>query len=155
CDHLQHIAESDLQALKDGGTIPTVIPGTSFFLDLDVYAPARMLWDSGLPVALGTDYNAGSCLLPSMQMAMSLAVLKMKMTPQEALTAATVNAAYSLGRGSRLGSIEVGKQADLLVLDTPDWRHLVYRFGVNLVRVIIKNGVTVNTILTSPCGAPV
>ena len=154
CDHLQHIAEGDLQALKDGGTIPTVIPGTSFFLDMDVYAPARTLWDSGLPVALGTDYNAGSCLMPSMQMAMSLAVLKMKMTPQEALVAATINAAYSLGRGDRLGSIEVGKQADMVVLNSSDWRDYIYRFGANAVRAVIKNGIVVNTVLRSPVGAP-
>lgn len=154
CDHLQHIAESDYEALRAGGTIPTVIPGTSFFLDLDVYAPARSLWDAGLPVALGTDYNAGSCLLPSMQMAMSLAVLKMKMTPAEALTAATINAAYSLGRGEKIGSLEKGKQADLLVLQGTDWRKTIYEFGGNAVRAVVKNGVVLNTVLRSPLGAP-
>lgn len=154
CDHLQHIHPDDFPALKAGGTIPTVIPGTSFFLDLDVYAPARTLWDAGLPVALGTDYNAGSCLLPSMQMAMSLAVLKMKMTPAEALTAATVNAAYSLGLGHKVGSIEPGKQADMVVLNTPDWRDAVYRFGTNAVKAVIKKGVVLNTVLRTPIGAP-
>lgn len=154
CDHLQHIHEDDFQALKDGGTIPTVIPGTSFFLALDVYAPARKLWDAGLPVALGTDYNAGSCLLPSMQMAMSLAVLQMKMTPEEALTAATYNAAHSLGWGHKIGSIEPGKQADLVVLNTSSWKDAIYRFGGNAVRAVIKKGVVLNTILRSPLGAP-
>jgi imidazolonepropionase len=154
CDHLQHIHEDDFEALRSGGTIPTVIPGTSFFLDLDVYAPARALWDAGLPVALGTDYNAGSCLLPSMQMAMSLAVLKMKMTPAEALTAATVNAAHSLGLGDKVGSLEVGKQADMLVLNTADWRDCIYQFGANSVRAVVKRGVVLNTILRSPLGAP-
>lgn len=154
CDHLQHIHDDDLPALKEGGTIPTVIPGTSFFLDLDVYAPARKLWDSGLPVALGTDFNAGSCLMPSMQMAMSLAVLKMKMTPEEALTAATLNAAYAVGVGQKVGSLEPGKQADLLVLNTPDWRDSIYRFGANAVRAVVKKGVVLNTILRSPLGAP-
>lgn len=154
CDHLQHISPDDYQALREGNTIPVVIPGTSFFLDLDRYAPARDLWDAGLPVALGTDYNAGSCLLPSMQMAMSLAVLKMKMTPEEALTAATINAACSLGMGDQIGSLQPGKKADLLVLNTPDWRDAIYRFGSNAVRAVVKNGVVLNTILRSPLGAP-
>jgi imidazolonepropionase len=154
CDHLQHIHDDDLPALKQGGTIPTVIPGTSFFLDMDVYAPARKLWDSGLPVALGTDFNAGSCLMPSMQMAMSLAVIKMKMTPEEALTAATLNAAYAVGMGDKIGSLVPGKQADMLVLSTPDWRDAVYRFGGNAVRAVVKKGVVLNTILRSPLGAP-
>ena len=154
CDHLQFLADEDLPALKQGGTIPTVIPGTSFFLDMDVYAPARKLWDSGLPVALGTDFNAGSCLMPSMQMAMSLAVLKMKMTPEEALTAATLNAAYAVGMGPKIGSLVPGKQADMLVLSTPDWRDAIYRFGGNAVRAVVKKGVVLNTILRSPLGAP-
>ncbi len=154
CDHLQHIDPSDFEALKRGGTIPTVLPGTSFFLDLDIYAPARTLWDAGLPVALGTDYNAGSCLLPSMQMAMSLAVLKMKMTPSEALIAATVNAAHAVGLGHRVGSLEPGKQADMVVFNTPDWRDAVYRFGSNSVKAVIKNGIVLNTVLRTPIGAP-
>ena len=154
CDHLQHIHQDDIPALKEGGTIPTVIPGTSFFLDLDVYAPARELWDWGLPVALGTDFNAGSCLLPSMQMAMSLAVLKMKMTPEEALTAATLNAAHAIGMGQTVGSIQPGKKADMLVLNSPDWRDAIYRFGGNAVRAVIKGGVVLNTVLRSPLGAP-
>lgn len=154
CDHLQHISEDDFPALLQGGTIPTVIPGTSFFLNLDVYAPARKLWDAGLPVALGTDYNAGSCLLPSMQMAMSLAVLQMRMSPEEALTAATINAAHSLGLGHKIGSLEPGKQADLVVLNTPNWKDAIYRFGGNAVRAVVKKGVVLNTLLRSPLGAP-
>jgi imidazolonepropionase len=154
CDHLQHLPAEDFPVLKANGTIPVVIPGTSFFLDLAVYAPARAMWDAGLPVALGTDFNAGSCLLESMQMAMSLAVLKMKMTPQEALTAATVNAAHTLGLGQRVGSLEIGKQADILILDCPDFRDAIYRFGGNAVRAVIKRGVVLNTILRSPLGAP-
>lgn len=154
CDHLQEISEADLPHLLESGIIPTVIPGTSFFLDLDVYAPARKLWDYGLPVALGTDFNAGSCLLPSMQMAMSLAVLKMKMTPEEALTAATINAAHAVNRGESVGSLEIGKKADLLVLNAPDWRDAIYRFGGNSVRAVIKNGIVQNTVLQSPLGPP-
>lgn len=154
CDHLQHLASDDFPVLKANGTIPVVIPGTSFFLDLDVYAPARALWDAGLTVALGTDYNAGSCLLESMQMAMSLAVLQMKMTPEEALTAATINAAHTLRMADKVGSLEIGKQADILILDCPDYRDAIYRFGANSVRAVIKKGVVLNTILRSPLGAP-
>ncbi len=154
CDHLQHLSEDDMPFLKENGTIPTVIPGTSFFLDMDRYAPARKLWDAGLPVALGTDFNAGSCLMESMQMAMSLAVLKMKMTPEEALTAATINAACSLGLGDRIGSLEPGKQADMVLLDTSDWRDMIYRFGSNSVRAVVKKGAILNTVLRSPLGAP-
>lgn len=154
CDHLQHLSPDDYPYLREGGTIPVVIPGTSFFLDMDVYAAARDMWDAGLPVALGTDFNAGSCLMESMQMAMSLAVLKMKMTPEEAITAATINAAHSLGLGDRVGSLEPGKQADLLVLNTPRWKDCIYRFGGNAVRAVVKKGVVLNTILRSPLGPP-
>jgi imidazolonepropionase len=154
CDHLQHLPPEDFSVLKANGTIPVVIPGTSFFLDLELYAPARAMWDAGLPVALGTDFNAGSCLLESMQMAMSLAVLKMKMTPEEAIIAATINAAHTLGMGDKVGSLEAGKQADMLILDCADFRDAVYRFGANSVRAVIKKGVVLNTILRSPLGAP-
>ena len=92
--------------------------------------------------------------MPSMQMAMSLAVIKMKMTPEEALTAATLNAAYAVGMGDKIGSLVPGKQADMLVLSTPDWRDAVYRFGGNAVRAVVKKGVVLNTILRSPLGAP-
>ena len=92
--------------------------------------------------------------MPSMQMAMSLAVIKMKMTPEEALTSATINSAYSLGRGEQIGSLEVGKKADLLLLNTPDWKDMIYQFGSNAVRTVIKDGVVLNTILRSPLGAP-
>lgn len=154
CDHLQHLPADDFPVLKDHGTIPIVIPGTSFFLDLADYAPARAMWDANLPVALGTDFNAGSCLLESMSMAMSLAVLKMKMTPEEAMTAATINAAFSLGLGHKIGSLEPGKQADMVLWDGVDFRDILYRFGSNSTRAVIKKGVVLNTILRSPLGAP-
>lgn len=154
-DHLQMLPEDDFATLAENGTIPIMIPGTSFFLDLDVYAPARALIDAGLAVGLGTDFNAGSCMTESMPMSMSLAVIKMKMTPEEALIAATVNAAHSLGLSDQIGSIEKGKKADLLILDSGDWRNLVYHFGVQFVRVVVKDGLAVNTILQSPMGAPI
>lgn len=153
-DHLQHLPEEDFAVLKAAGTIPIMTPGTSFFLGNGRYAPARAMLAADLPLGVGTDFNAGSCLTESMQTAVSLAVLRLKLTPEEALLAATVNAAHSLGRGDRVGSLEVGKRADLLVLDAPDWREWPYHFGVNCVRVVVKNGMAVNTILQSPLGPP-
>lgn len=153
-DHLQKLPQSDFEAIRKSGAIPILTPGTSFFLGLEDYAPARAMIDADLPVALATDYNAGSCQTESMQAIMALAVLKTRMTPSEALVAATVNAAHSLGLGQQIGSLEVGKKADLLVLDLPDFAALPYHFGGNYVRAIIKNGVAVNTILDGPLGDP-
>jgi imidazolonepropionase len=99
--------------------------------------------DADLPVALATDFNAGSNLTSSMAVAMSLAVLRLKLTPAEALVAATVNSAWSLGLGHRVGSLEAGKQADMVVLDTADWKEWPYCYGVNLVRQVYKRGTPV------------
>ncbi|MEW6278789.1 MAG: imidazolonepropionase [Candidatus Eremiobacterota bacterium] len=153
-DHLQWLPDTDFEAIREAGTIPVLTPGTSFFLGHERFAPARALLAADLPVALGTDFNAGSCQTESMQAILSLAVLRLRMTPAEALVAATVNAAHSLGRGDLVGSLEVGKKADLLVLDLPDFAELPYRFGGNYVRAVIKSGVAVNTILDSPLGDP-
>ncbi len=152
-DHLHVLPEEDFEVLLQYGTIPVVLPGTSFFLGKPM-TDLRKMVEAGLPVALGSDYNAGSCMSESLAMTVSLAVLQGKLTPEEALIAATVNAAHSLGLGKKIGSLEVGKQADLLVLDLPSWREWPYHFGVNLVRVVIKKGIAVNTVLTSPLGAP-
>ncbi|GMU54729.1 MAG: imidazolonepropionase [Candidatus Xenobia bacterium] len=153
-DHLQRLPESDFAVIKKSGAIPILTPGTTFFLGLESFAPARAMIDADLPVALATDFNAGSCQTESMQAIISLAVLRTRMTPSEALVAATVNAAHSLGLGSAVGSLEPGKKADLLILDMPDFAELPYRFGGNYVRAIIKSGVAVNTILDSPLGDP-
>ncbi len=153
-DHLQKLPEKDFETIRASGAIPILTPGTSFFLGLSEFAPARAMLEANLPVALGTDFNAGSCQTESMQAIMALAVLKTRMTPAEALVASTVNAAHSLGLGALVGSLEVGKKADLLVLDLPDFAELPYHFGGNYVRAIIKNGVAVNTILDGPLGDP-
>ena len=142
-DHLQFLPDSDYEVLKDAGTIPVMTAGTSFFLGMDRFAPARGLLEADLPVALGSDFNAGSCLSESMQMALSLAVVKLKMSPEEALLAATVNAAHSLGLGTRVGSLEPGKQADMLLLNLSDYREWPYHVGVNMVESVIKKGVTI------------
>lgn len=142
-DHLQNLPASDFQVLREAGTIPVMTPGTSFFLGQGHYAPARGMVDADLPVALATDFNAGSNLTSSMAVAMSLAVLRLKLTPAEALVAATVNSAWSLGLGHRVGSLEAGKQADMVVLDTADWKEWPYCYGVNLVRQVYKRGTPV------------
>ena len=104
------------------------MPGTELFLGIHEYGPVREAIEAGVAVAIGTDFNAGSCLSESMPMAMSLALLEMKMEPEEVINAATVNAAHSMRRGTRLGSIEPGKQADLLILDIPDYRDMALPF---------------------------
>jgi imidazolonepropionase len=138
-DHLLQITDAGIQAMREGGVIATLLPGTAFFLGLP-YAPARKLIDAGLPVALATDCNPGSCMTENLPLIGSIACTQMKMTPAEVVTALTLNAAAALDRSDRLGSIEVGKQADLIVCDVPDYRQLFYHFGVNHVRHVIKAG---------------
>jgi imidazolonepropionase len=141
-DHLIASGDDDLAALRaHPDTIPTLMPATPFGLGLGRYAPARRMIDEyGLAVALGSDLNPGTCWCAAMPFAIALACRGMRMTPAEALTAATLNAAYAIGRGARVGSLEAGKQADALILSVPDYRHLAYRVGENLVQTVIKRG---------------
>jgi imidazolonepropionase len=122
------------------GVTAVLLPGTSFFLMKHNYAPARRLLEAGVPIALATDCNPGSSFTESMPMILVLAVYELGLAIEEALTAATLNAACSLGLGGRIGSIEVGKQADLVVLDAPNLLHLAYHYGINPVSAVIKNG---------------
>jgi imidazolonepropionase len=141
-DHLLASGDDDLAALRDHpSTIPTLMPATPFGLGLGSYAPARRMIDEyGLAVALGSDLNPGTCWCVAMPFAMALACRGMRLTPAEALAGATINAAYAVGRGELIGSLEVGKQADVLILETPDYRHLAYRVGENLVETVVKRG---------------
>jgi imidazolonepropionase len=141
-DHLIASGAADLQALRaHPGTIPTLMPATPFGLGMGRYAPARQMIDEyGLAVALGSDLNPGTSWCVSMPFAMALACRGMKLTPAEALAGATINAAHSVGRGAEIGSLEVGKQADVVLLRVPDYRHLAYRVGENLVEIVIKRG---------------
>ena len=139
-DHLGAASPEGIKAMKRSGVIPVLLPGTIFSLGLNSYAKARDMIDAGLPVALATDYNPGSCNCDSMQFIITLATLQMKMTVAEAITAATINAAFSLEAGERVGSLEEGKQADILIMDMPSYRYLPYHFGSNNVSVVIKNG---------------
>jgi imidazolonepropionase len=138
-DHLLCITEDDIEALAQSRTVATLLPGTAFFLGLN-YAPARRLIEAGLPVALASDCNPGTCPSENLPLIGSLACMQMKMLPAEAVTALTLNAAAALDRSNRLGSIEVGKQADLIICDVPDYRQLLYHFGVSHVWRVIKRG---------------
>lgn len=138
-DHLLMISEQGIEALAESDVIPVLLPGTAFTLRKP-YAPARKMLDAGLPVALATDFNPGSCPTANLALVMSIACLYMAMTPEEVFHAVTINAAYSLGRSERIGSIEVGKQADLVIFDVDNYKKIPYFFGVNLVTTVIKAG---------------
>lgn len=138
-DHLLFISDSGIAALKNAGTVATLLPGTAYFTRLP-YAPARKLIESGAIVALATDCNPGSCFTENIQMILSLAVINMKMTAEEALTAATLNAAAALCLSSQVGSLEVGKQADLLIASVSSYTDLFYHFGINHIQSVFVKG---------------
>lgn len=138
-DHLLCVTPQGIAALAGSDTVAVLLPGTAFFLRMP-WAPARDLIDAGCAVALATDCNPGSSPTESMPMILALACLGMGMDVAEAVTAATLNAAAAIGRADDLGSVEVGKRADLIVLDGPAYHRLVYNFGVNPVRHVVKSG---------------
>jgi imidazolonepropionase len=140
CDHLEQITATDIRALAKSNTVATLLPGCDFHLGWKQYAPARRLIDAGAIVSLATDYNPGTSPTISMPMILSLACTQLRMTPAEAIVAATINAAYSLRREKRIGSIEPGKQADLAVFDVEDYREIPYYFGMNRCWMTIKRG---------------
>lgn len=139
-DHLEKTNEQGIAALKNSQTIATVLPGCSLFLN-HPYAPARAMIDAGIPVAIATDFNPGSQMSYSLQMMMTLACTQMRMTPEEAITAVTLNGAAALGLSHEVGSIELGKQADVVLYNVHDYRSIAYHYAVNHVWKVIKNGV--------------
>lgn len=139
-DHLEQINGNDIRTLGKSETIATLLPGAVFHLGKDTYPPARKLIAAGAAVALATDFNPGTSPSVSMTMMLSLACNQMRMTPAEAITAATINGAHALKRGDRLGSLEPGKQADLCAFEVSDYREIPYYFGVNLCRLTVKRG---------------
>ena len=139
-DHLVKTSPADVMALANSGTVAVGLPCTPFGLAEPAYTPARLILEAGGLLAIATDVNPGTAWCENMQFAIALACRYMKLTPAQAIAAATINAAAAIGRAGRLGSIEPGKQADLLLLSVPDYRHLGYRFGTNLVRTVIKQG---------------
>lgn len=139
-DHLEKVSTADIRALARSEVVCTMLPGCCFHLGLAHYGPARRLIDAGAIVALATDFNPGTSPTLSMPMILSLACTQMLMTPAEAIAASTINAAYSLRRHDRIGSLGVGKFADLAVFDVADYREIPYYFGVNHCRLTIKRG---------------
>ena len=139
-DHLVAVSDNGIRKMRSTNVIPILLPATTFSLGLKKYAPARKMIKTGLPVTLATDFNPGSCHCDSMQTVISLACLQMKMLPAEAIVASTLNAAYSLEIGNKIGSIEVGKLADILIMDMPSYKYLPYHLGSNCVEMAIKNG---------------
>ena len=140
CDHLEHVNKSDIQALGKSETVATLLPGCDFHLGLKQFAPARPLIEAAAIVSLATDYNPGTSPTLSMPMILSLACTQLRMTPAEAITAATINAAYALRREKSIGSLEVGKLADLAVFEVADYREIPYYFGVNHCWMTVKRG---------------
>lgn len=139
-DHLEQVNASDIAALAQSATVAVLLPGSVFHLGLERYAPARALIDQGAAVALATDFNPGTSPTCSMPMVIALACAHMRMSPAEAVSAATINAAHAVGCADLAGSLEPGKLADLIILDVPDYREIPYHFGVNLVALTMKRG---------------
>jgi len=139
-DHLEVLNKEDIKALKKSETMPTLLPSCSFFLGIP-YAPAKELIENNLPIALASDYNPGSTPSGNMNFVVSLACIKMKLTPEQAINAATINSAYAMGVSDKLGSIEIGKKANLFITkEINSYAFLPYSFGSNLIETVILNG---------------
>jgi len=135
--------DNDIRALKGTGIIAAVLPAVSYFIDIP-YAPARKLIENKIPVALATDFNPGSSMTENIQLVMSLAVHKLKMNIEETVNAVTINGAAALGISDIAGSIEVGKQGDLVIFETKNYKDILYHFGVNMIEKVIKKGKVIN-----------
>jgi imidazolonepropionase len=141
-DHLIHVTGEDIAALHASGTVAVLLPGTSYTLHT-TYAPAREMLDAGVTIAIATDFNPGSCYCENLQMAVSLACQEQRLTPAEALRAATMGGAAALGLQHEVGSIEAGKRCDLVILDAASHEELPYHWGVSLVDGVIAGGVPI------------
>lgn len=145
-DHLDHISDADIRQLAKTETVATLVPGANYFLGLEKFPPARRLIDGGAAVALATDYNPGSSPTPSMPFVMSLACTHLKMSPAEAIAAATVNGAWALRLQERKGSIEPGKDADIAVFDVEDYREIAYWVASNRCAFSVLNGALLSSL---------
>lgn len=139
-DHLGRTSEAGIKALAASGTVAVLLPGTTWYLHVSARAPARAMVDAGVAIALATDCNPGSCLTESLQTILTLACVELRLTPAEALVAATVNAAHAIDRGRDRGSLEFGKWADVVIWDAPTWGYIPTHFGVSLVDKVVKRG---------------
>jgi imidazolonepropionase len=144
-DHLEHVSQEGIKKMAEKGVTAVLLPGASFFLSMKKYPPARDMIEQGVPVSLATDLNPGSSMTESLPLMMTMGCTMFKMTPKEVIQATTVHAARSIGREKEIGSLEVGKQADILLLDIPNYRYLPYHFGVDHVEKVIKKGKVVYT----------
>lgn len=139
-DHLEFIGDNEINALRNSETMPTILPGAAFFLNLPL-PPARKMIDAGLPLAIASDYNPGSCPSGNMNFMMSVCCIQYKMTPEEAINAATINSAYAMGLSKTHGSIAIGKQANVFITkEIPSYAFIPYSFGSNLIETVIING---------------
>lgn len=139
-DHLVGASDEGIRKMAGSGVVANLLPGTSFNLQTGKHARARFMIDNGLPVAVSTDYNPGSCPTENIQLVMSFASLILRMTPEEVLTAVTMNGAAALGLEREIGSIEVGKKADLVIFDSTNLEYIIYHFGINHTDIVIKDG---------------
>lgn len=142
-DHLEHVDDAGAEALLAAGVVPVLAPLVPLYLRQEREAPGRRLADMGLPIAVSCDFNPGSCYCLNMQEALAFAALRYRFDAAECLTAATLNPACALGLGATHGTLEAGKQADIVVLDMPNHRRLAYELGRNAVRAVVKRGVVV------------
>ncbi len=139
-DHLLAVSDEGILRMAEAGVIAVLLPGTTFYLKEDHYAPARRMIAAGVPVSLATDFNPGSSPNNNLQPIINLACLYLRMTPAEVINAITINAAHAVGRGADIGSLEKGKKADIVLFDAPNYAYLAYRYGTNLVDKVIKKG---------------
>ena len=143
-DHLEYVGDKEIEALKNSDTIPTILPGAAFFLSLP-NPPARKMIDAGLPLAVASDYNPGSSPSGNMSLMIALCCIQYKMTPEEAINAATINSAYAMGVSKTHGSISIGKQANVFITkEIPSYSFIPYSFGSNLIETVIVNGKVMN-----------
>ena len=138
-DHLLYVSDEGIEALKESGTVATLLPGTAYFIRMQ-YAPARKLISQNVCTALSTDCNPGSCFTENMQQILSLAVINMNMTAEEALSAATINSAAALDKSDLIGSLEIGKYSDFIIADTDSYTDLFYHFGINHIQEVWIKG---------------
>jgi imidazolonepropionase len=142
-DHLEYISPVGIERMAERGVTAVLLPGASFFLSMKRLPPAKEMIEKGVAVALATDLNPGSSMTESLPLMMTMGCTMLGMTPGEVIQAATIHAAKSMGRENEIGSLDIGKQADILLLDIPNYRYLPYHFGVNHVEMVIKRGRTV------------
>jgi len=139
-EHLVAASDQGIKAMAENGVIAVLLPGTSFNLQKGLVARARKMIEENVPIAISTDYNPGSCPSENLQLMMTLASLTLKMKPEEVIVAVTINAASALGLEDEIGSLEVGKKADIAIFDAPNLAYMIYHFGINHTDTVIKNG---------------